>query len=128
MAFKLARLAIDNCQPKAKTNELRNMEASINTLMDEATGKLKEFHEKLSRMKELEPKLILTELQFTRAVVESDASSSRVVAYNNNMSELMMYRCKLQPLKGKRKLTSNTEKQNLKQRIWRLNWRLLKTT
>lgn len=86
-------MAIANQQ--AKTDELRNMEASIKSSMDEATGQLKEeLQEKISRIKELESELILTETQFARAVAESEVRISCIVKVimelsfitNNNLS------------------------------------------
>ena len=60
---------------KAKTDELRNMEASIKAQMEEATAHLKEeLQEKTSKLKTLQSELVMLETQFARAVAESEVS------------------------------------------------------
>lgn len=86
--WRESQMAIAN--QKAKEDELKEMEASLKTKMEEETTKLKEqIEEKESKIKELESDLSLTETQFARAVAESESSSSRASAKDNEMSELM---------------------------------------
>merc|ERR1719491_2638885 len=111
-----SQLAIAN--QKAKTDELRNMEASIKATMDEATGKLKEeLQEKVSRIKELESELVLTETQFARAVAESEASSSRAAAKDKDMSELMKSIREIQTSAQSREEEANNQRREAESKV-----------
>jgi len=121
-----SQLAIAN--QKAKTDELRNMEASIKASMDEATGKLKEkLQEKISRIKELESELTMTETQFARAVAESEASSSRAAAKDKDMSELMKSIREMQTSATNREEEANKQRREAESKVADLETKLAVT-
>ena len=83
--WRESQMAIAN--QKAKEDELKEMEASLKTKMEEETTKLKEqIEEKESKIKELESDLSLTETQFARAVAESEVRIIASVVLHCNMA------------------------------------------
>jgi len=110
---------------RAKSDELRNMEASIKSQMDEATGKLKEeLQDRISRIKELESELVLTETQFARAVAESEASSSRAAAKDKDMSELMKSIREMQTSAQSREEEANNQRREAESKVAELETKL----
>lgn len=121
-----SQLAIAN--QKAKSDELRNMEASIKAQMEGATSQLKqELQEKISRIKELESELVLTETQFARAVAESEASSSRAAAKDKDMSELMKSIREMQTSAQNREEEANQQRREAESKVSELETKLAVT-
>jgi len=120
------QLAIAN--QKAKSEELRNMEASIKAEMDGATSKLKEeLLEKISRIKELESKLVVTETQFARAVAENEASSSRAAAKDKDMAELMKSIREMQNSAQEREDVANNQRKEAEAKVLELETKMAVT-
>jgi len=114
---------------KAKEDDLKNMEAQLKTAMEEATTKLtEEISEKISRIKELESELVLTETQFARAVAESEASSSRAAAKDKDMSELMKSIRDIQTTGQSREEEANNLRRDAESKVSGLETKLAVTT
>jgi len=114
---------------KAKEEDLKNMEASLKVEMEEATTKLaEEIQEKISRIKELESELVLTETQFARAVAESEASSTRAAAKDKDMSELMKSIREIQTSGQSREEEANKQRREAESKVSGLETKLAVTT
>jgi len=111
-----SQLAIAN--ENARSQELKNMEADLKATMEEETSRLKEqLQGKISRVKELESELVLTETQFARAVAESEASSSRAAAKDKDMTELMKSIREMQNSAQSREESANNQRREAETKV-----------
>merc|ERR1719148_556181 len=105
------------------------MEENLKATMEEETTKLaEEISEKISRIKELESELVLTETQFARAVAESEASSSRAAAKDKDMSELMKSIRDIQTTGQSREEEANNLRRDAESKVSGLETKLAVTT
>jgi len=124
--WQASQLAIAN--EKAKTDELRNMEASIKAQMEEATAHLKEeLQEKTSKLKTLQSELVMLETQFARAVAESEASSSRAAAKDKDMTELTKSIREMQTSAQNREEEANKQRREAESKVAELETKLAVT-